>query len=180
VNSSVSAAQKAKAELDRYLHYYQRYHGHDQGLKFASKQRAAAELKMVEEQQTKGSSWLDVQFLLQAAEQVIDCRRVLKYTYVLGYFLPDGSPEKKLFEYQQEMLEKNVEKLHEYTEKPISQLDRTQVVNLTRVTEKFLASLLQSMTGGIVRLDESAMQAMAVSEAADTKSSPSSSGKTGK
>ena len=29
-------AQKAKRELDRYLHYYQRYHGHDQSLNFAS------------------------------------------------------------------------------------------------------------------------------------------------
>jgi hypothetical protein len=119
---------------------------------------------MVEEQQTKGSSWIDVQFLIQAAEQVIDCRRVLKYTYVLGYFLSENSPEKKLFEYQQEMLEKNVERLHEYTEKPVNQLDRTQVVNLTRVTEKFLSALLSNMTGGIVRLDEAALQAMAFSE----------------
>ena len=29
----------------------------------------------------------------------------------------------------------------------------TQVVNLTRVTEKFMASLLASMTGGVVSLD---------------------------
>lgn len=43
------------------------------------------------------------------------------------------------------MLEKNTEKLHEYTEKNIDQVDRTQVVNLTRVTDKFMASLLASM-----------------------------------
>lgn len=169
VSSTVSAAQKAKQELDRYLHYYQRYHGHDQGLKYASKQREAAEAKMIEQQQQKGSSWMDVQFLYQAAEQVIDCRRVLKYTYCLGFFLLDGTPEKKLFEYQQEMLEKNVEKLHEYTEKPVLQVDRTQVVNLTRVTEKFLASLLQSMTGGIVRLDETSLQTMNYDAATSSK-----------
>jgi hypothetical protein len=195
VNSQVTAAQKAKAELDRYLHYYQRFHGHDQGLKFAAKQREAAEQKMIEQQQSKGSSWLDVQFLYQAAEQVIDCRRVLKYTYVLGnrtrlligmsfvsfsslflgFFLTENSPEKKLFEYQQEMLEKNVERLHEYTEKPISQIDRTQVVNLTRVTEKFLSSLLQNMTGGIVRLDEASLQLAAVGDTVGGTSSSSSS-----
>lgn len=33
--------------------------------------------------------------------QVIDCRRVLKYTYVLGFFLADHSPEKQLFEHHQ-------------------------------------------------------------------------------
>ena len=147
-----TAAQRAKAELDRYLHYYQRFHGHDSALKFASGQREAAERKMVERQEAHRSTWIDVQFLKNAAEQVIDCRRVLKYTYVLGYFLEDDSPETQLFEHHQELLEKNTEKLHEYTEQSLEAIDRTQVVNLTRVTERFMASLLASMTGGVVDL----------------------------
>jgi ariadne-1 len=61
--------------------------------------------------------------------------------------LKDNSLEKQLFEHHQEMLEKNTEKLQEYTEKNLDDIDRTQVVNLTRVTEKFMASLLTSMTG---------------------------------
>lgn len=119
--------EKAKVELERYLHYYQRYHGHDSGLKFASKQRELADQRMVEHQESSKSSWIDVQFLKQATEQVIECRRVLKYTYVLGYFLKDKSTEKQLFEHHQEMLEKNTERLQEYTEKPLEQIDRTQV-----------------------------------------------------
>lgn len=149
-DGSSTAAQRAKAELDRYLHYYQRFHGHDSALKFAAGQREAAERKMVERQEAHRSTWIDVQFLKNAAEQVIDCRRVLKYTYVLGYFLEDDSPEKQLFEHHQELLEKNTEKLHEYTEQSLEAIDRTQVVNLTRVTERFMASLLASMTGGVV------------------------------
>ena len=58
---------------------------------------------------------------------MIDCRRVLKYTYALGYFLADNSPEKHLFEHHQEMLEKNTERLHEFTEMPLDMIDRTQV-----------------------------------------------------
>lgn len=34
-DSSATAAQRAKHELDRYLHYYQRYHGHDQVCKYS-------------------------------------------------------------------------------------------------------------------------------------------------
>ena len=56
----------------RYLHYYQRYHGHDSALKFAAAQRAQAEARMVEQQEAQKSSWIDVQFLKQAAEQVRD------------------------------------------------------------------------------------------------------------
>jgi len=137
--------QKAKAELDRYLHYYQRYHGHDAALKFAAKQREQAEARMVKIQESEKSAWIDVQFLKQAVEQVIECRRVLKYTYVLGFFLVDGTSAKQLFEHHQEMLEKNTEELSEYTELPLESMDRTRVVNLTRVTEKFMSSLLAQM-----------------------------------
>eukprot|EP01042_Synura_sphagnicola_P007087 gene7087-9074_t len=132
IDSSASAAEKAKAELDRYLHYYQRFHGHDGALRFAARQREQAEKRMVEIQESEKSSWIDVQYLKHAVEQVIDCRRVLKYTYVFGYFLVDGSAEKQLFEHHQEMLEKNTERLSEYTEMPLETLERTQVINLTR------------------------------------------------
>ena len=126
-DGSSSAAQKAKAELERYLHYYQRFHGHDSALKFAAGQREAAERRMVERQEAQRSTWIDVQFLKHAAEQVIDCRRVLKYSYALGYFLENESLEKQLFEHHQELLEKNTEKLHEYTEQSLDVIDRTQV-----------------------------------------------------
>lgn len=142
-DNTKSAADKAKAELDKYLHYYQRYHAHDVSLKFASQQRELAERKMVEQQEAFKTSWIDVQFLKQAVELVIECRRVLKYTYALGFFLQDDA-SKQLFEYHQEMLEINTETLHEYTEASLEKLDRSSIVNLTRVTEKFLEHLLAS------------------------------------
>lgn len=74
---------------------------------------------------------------------------------VSGYALPDKSAEKELFEYHQEMLEKNTDKLQEYTEKSLDAIDSAQVINLTRVTEKFMASLLSTITSGVVSLDES-------------------------
>ena len=153
-----SDAEQAKAELERYLHFYQRFHGHDDALKYARKARADAESRMIDtkDSSTNGSTsagnWLDVQFLRQAADLVIECRRLLKYTYVLGYFLKDDIPEKVLFEHQQEMLEKNTERLQEAVEEPnIELIDRAHVVNLGRVTEKFMLSLQGSMSGGEVQ-----------------------------
>ena len=57
-DDSLSAASRAKAELDRYLHYYQRYHNHDLALKFAAQQREDAEKRMVEMQSTEKSAWI--------------------------------------------------------------------------------------------------------------------------
>lgn len=103
---------------------------------------------MLAQQEKQKSTWADVQYLRQAVELVIECRRVLKYTYTLGYFLTDNSAEKQLFEHHQEMLEKNTEKLQEYTEMTLEDLDRAQVVNLSRVTERFLKSMLDTVSSG--------------------------------
>jgi ariadne-1 len=145
-----SAASRAKAELDRYLHYYKGYAAHDQSLKFANQQRDQAEKRMVEMQETERSAWIDVQFLKNAVEQLIDCRRVLKYTYVLGFFLVDGSSEKELFEHNQSNLQKYTETLSDLTEKDFASISRTDVVNYTRVTERFMQGLLQSVHDGLI------------------------------
>jgi ariadne-1 len=57
-----SNASTAKRELDRYLHYYQRYHAHASGQKFAEQQREKTERRMVELQESSSSmTWIDVQ-----------------------------------------------------------------------------------------------------------------------
>jgi ariadne-1 len=93
--------------LDRYLHYYQRFHAHGQAQKFAKKQLAQTEQRMVQLQDgNSDTSWIDVQFLKTATEQLIECRRVLKYTYTFAYYLEDKDGIKERFEHHQEMLEK--------------------------------------------------------------------------
>lgn len=140
-----SSADEAKAELDRYLHYYQRYHNHDQSKKFARRQRDLTEKRMSELQsKSNQSTWMDVQFLSNAMEQVFECRQVLKYTYVFGYYLEDGR-EKDLFEYLQQQLETTTEHLSEMSEAPIEKIDRAEVVNYTRVTKQFMTNLLDGV-----------------------------------
>jgi len=143
-------AARAKAELDRYLHYYQRYYNHHQAQKYAEKQQAATERRMVElQEQSAGSTWIDVQFLKNATDQLIECRRALKYTYVYGYYLCDQSPHKSLFEDHQENLEKFTEHLSGLSELPFDRMDRTEVINYTRVTGKFLNTILKSVQDGV-------------------------------
>jgi ariadne-1 len=147
--ASDSDAARAKAELDRYLHYYQRFANHSEAGKFAQRMREGTEARMVELQASHGeSSWIDVQFLNAATEQLIECRRVLKYTYVFGYYLPAGK-EKNLFEYLQENLEKNTEHLTGLSEMPLDKMNRAEIVNYTRVTETFLRNLLTGVEDGL-------------------------------
>jgi ariadne-1 len=145
-----SDAAKAKRELDRYLHYYKRYHAHAMAQKFAEKQLKETEDKMVLLQEsTDNSTWADVEFLKTASEQLIECRRVLKYTYTFAYYLEDGSKKKERFEHHQEMLEKFTESLSELTEMPIASMNRTDVVNQTRVVDKFMKNILNYVEDGM-------------------------------
>lgn len=145
---------KAKRELDRYMHYYARFQAHDIALKFAIKQRTATEA-LLEKLVTQGNSISEILFIRDAAEQVIACRRVLKYTYVMGYYMPSSAPCRLLFERHQEMLEENTEKLHEFTEqKDLKKLDRQLVTNITRITERFRDSLLEDITDDAIRSND--------------------------
>lgn len=141
----VGSLKEASAALDRYIHYYSRYHAHEEGEKYAKKQLGERSLDMTSE-----SMWINRQYHRDAVDLVARCRSSLKYTYVLGYFISDDVPEKRLFEHHQEMLEKNTEKLQELVEASIESVDRSSIVNLTRVTSTFLENLHHSVSGGVL------------------------------
>jgi len=154
-NENEDDAAKAKRELDRYLFYYRRYHGHEMSLKFANKQKIEAENKMKEiQERDRQGGWSDVEYLAKAVDQLIECRRVLKYTYVYAYYLQDGAG-KSLFEYNQMMLEANTERLSELTERPIDRIDRSEVTNFTRVTGSFVHKLLEQIMSDDIELSTS-------------------------
>lgn len=147
----MSDAARAKRELDRYLHYYKRYHAHSEAQKFAKKQLKETEARMVLLQEsTEDAKWSDVEFLKTANEQLVECRRVLKYTYVFAYYMnPSATMQKERFEHHQEMLERFTENLSELSEKPLDQMDRTDVVNQTRVVDRFMKNILKYVEEGL-------------------------------
>ncbi|KAJ4454850.1 putative E3 ubiquitin-protein ligase dbl4 [Paratrimastix pyriformis] len=143
-------AVDAKNQLTYYVHYFERYTGHQQSQKFASGQLKKAQEKMVELQSRPGYDSQRAAFILQAVEQVIECRRVLKWTYVFGYYLKDG-PEKNLFEFLQRDLERTTEHLSELSEAPVEQIDRMELVNYSTATRKFLHNLMVGIENGLSR-----------------------------
>jgi len=146
----MSDAAKAKRELDRYLHYYQRFHAHSEAENFAKKQLKETEQRMVLLQESSNDKrWSDVEFLKTANEQLVECRRVLKYTYVFAYYFDGQGMQRERFEHHQEMLERFTENLSELSEKPLAQMDRTDVVNQTRVVANFMKNILKYVEEGM-------------------------------
>ncbi|OQS02209.1 hypothetical protein THRCLA_05392 [Thraustotheca clavata] len=145
-------AARAKAELDRYLHYYQRYAGHAEAGKFAKNLLDNTETRMTEFEAADNGKYMDVGFLNSAIETMIACRRVLKYSYVYAYYLTPGK-EKDLFEYLQEDLEKNTEHLTGLAEMPLDKVDRSDIINYTRVTDNFMKNILGDVDEGLIMQD---------------------------
>jgi len=84
----------------------------------------------------------EVKYILEAAEQLLECRLALKYSYIVGYYLPDNSPTKSLFEFLQENLEKTAEQLSEALEIPE---DKLKVVNLTKLADMRVNNFLDAV-----------------------------------
>jgi len=146
-----SKASKAKGALERYLHYYVRYDGHDKSEKIAR-----TTLKKLEDginsmaidgespnDDDDDKKWKDVDFLIAANRQLIECRRVLKYTYAFAYYQflnPSTENQKTFFEHHQGILEGLTEGLTKLTEHP--EVDDVQVKNQTRVIKGHLTRLV--------------------------------------
>ena len=111
------------------------------------------EKKMEEMQISSNLTWIEVQFMKKAVDEVEKCRMTLKWTYAMAYYLAKGN-EKELFEDNQRSvlvptkelaertlcrdLEKAVEDLSELIESPI---EPETIPNLRqKITDKTVRS----------------------------------------
>ncbi|KAJ6909903.1 E3 ubiquitin-protein ligase ARI8 isoform X2 [Populus alba x Populus x berolinensis] len=90
--------EMAKNSLERYTHYYERWATNQ-----TSRQKALADLQQMQNVHLEKLSDIQCQpesqlkFIIEAWLQIVECRRVLKWTYAYGYYLPEHEHAKRLF-----------------------------------------------------------------------------------
>jgi len=133
-------------DFRRYQFYYGRWDHYRNSVKFAERIKENAEKRMDALQNMKGSGSTAVQFLLDAVETVIACRKLLEWSYAWSYFLKEKGPLRELFRNHLNNLEEFTEELGELTEQPLDKLmldsQRTEVVNKTRVIQKYRKNII--------------------------------------
>eukprot|EP00566_Odontella_aurita_P009332 CAMPEP_0113537368 /NCGR_PEP_ID=MMETSP0015_2-20120614/6788_1 /TAXON_ID=2838 /ORGANISM="Odontella" /LENGTH=516 /DNA_ID=CAMNT_0000436857 /DNA_START=145 /DNA_END=1695 /DNA_ORIENTATION=+ /assembly_acc=CAM_ASM_000160 len=139
VEKGQSAISEAQAELERYLHCYNRFHSHSVGQAFSEDQLRAFLSKKTEEENMSVEK-PEVRVFQNALCQLIECRRVLKYSYAAVFFMEDGHSSKILFEDQQKLLESFTESLSELTESKRRQ--EKEMMNMTGVVAHFVKNVL--------------------------------------
>ncbi|KAI3917588.1 hypothetical protein MKW98_021350 [Papaver atlanticum] len=157
----------AKESIAKYTHYYERWAGNH-----SSRAKAVEDLKKVhsvhiEQLNSMGSETkTSLEFIADSWKQIIECRRVLKWIYAYGYYLPKHEKTKKqFFEYLQGEAEHGLERLHECAEKElqryldgISPLEnfnafRTKLKGLTNVAKNFFENLVRGLENGLSEVD---------------------------
>ncbi|XP_010268120.1 PREDICTED: probable E3 ubiquitin-protein ligase ARI8 [Nelumbo nucifera] len=172
--------EMAKNSLERYTHYYERWATNQ-----SSRQKALADLQQMQavqieklsDKQSQPESQL--KFITEAWLQIVECRRVLKWTYAYGYYLPEHENAKRqFFEYLQGEAESGLERLHQCAEKelqvylnaegPSEDFNefRTKLAGLTSVTRNYFENLVRALENGLSDVDSHA----ACSRTASSKS----------
>ncbi len=138
---------RAKTELERYLHFNERYSNHAKSETICVDVRKKAELKSATLEEM---TIADYQYVQRALDLLIRCRRTLKYTYVFGYYMNAMQEnEKDLFEFLQAQVESNTEHLTELTEHPLESMEIAEIMNYTSVTAHFLKSFIDGVESGL-------------------------------
>eukprot|EP00965_Chrysotila_dentata_P102928 3397810-Pleurochrysis_carterae.AAC.5 len=121
-------AFSARADLERYLHYYTRFTNHHNSLKLEVEAKGKMEQKIKEMEQLGDNTWMDCQYLNDANEALYECRYALQYTYVYAFYLPKKQTHRHHFEMQQTELERQTEDVRRATLSPSApQPARTRV-----------------------------------------------------
>ncbi|CAL8074279.1 unnamed protein product [Calicophoron daubneyi] len=135
------ARELARESLKRYVFYYDRWANHERSLRLEEEHRDRVQARIQEKVMSKDGTWIDWQYLLTAADTLRNCRYTLKYTYPCAYF-SEKLERKDLFEYQQALLESEVEELSWKIEHA-EITDRAALQNAMDVCEKHRLTLLQ-------------------------------------
>ncbi|KAJ9169235.1 hypothetical protein P3X46_017447 [Hevea brasiliensis] len=159
--------EMAKNSLERYTHYYERWATNQ-----ASRQKALADLQQMQTVHLEKLSDIQCQpesqlkFITEAWLQIVECRRVLKWTYAYGYYLPEHEHGKRVFfEYLQGEAESGLERLHQCAEKELQAYlnaegpskdfneFRTKLAGLTSVTRNYFENLVRALENGLSDVD---------------------------
>ncbi|PIN15840.1 putative E3 ubiquitin ligase [Handroanthus impetiginosus] len=151
--------ERARKELWRYTHYYNRYQAHTESLKAEEnmKEKLHQKVAALESREFKTKDYI---WVLSGHYRLTRARQILLYSYPFAYFMfgdelfknemssEENTIKQNLFEDQQQQLETNIERLSMLLEEPFDKFDedklsetRMKIINLSAVTDNLCKKL---------------------------------------
>lgn len=146
----------AKDSVERFSHYYYRWANNE-----SSRKRALANLQQMRTVHREKS-------IIDAWLQIVECRQVLKWTYVYGYYFAEQvfANKKQIFKDFQGRAEYSLEELHQYAELELNKyleghgpstglnMLRDKLIRLTWLTGKLFKNLIYAIEHDLVLADD--------------------------
>ncbi|TKW34632.1 hypothetical protein SEVIR_2G318200v4 [Setaria viridis] len=111
--------RQARASLERFLHYYERFTAHGASMKKAQEDLDSLRADgggLYQLGDAIGVPPTELDFLLEAYARIVEARRVLRWTYAHVYHLDPARDNVEFYEYLQGEAEKSLERLHHCAE----------------------------------------------------------------
>lgn len=100
--------------MEKYIYFFERFHNHETGFKVAGELLKKTRSQMEELHDKYQLEHIEVVFLNEAAKILVECKRVLKWSYAFGFYIDEA--HRSLYEFGQKDLERYAEELLESLE----------------------------------------------------------------
>lgn len=162
-----SSLKDRREELKRYAHYFERWlsNKRSRNIALGDLGRVRADrIPRLLKVQTRDVG-VDLEFVVEAWDQIVECRRVLGWSYAYGYYIEVG--KKTFFEFLQGEAEAALERLHHCAEKEMEKYVRAEAAlddfgefclklkTLTRVTKNYFENLVGAFENDLCEVESS-------------------------
>lgn len=166
--AEASSIAATRTELMRYSHYFERWISNHR-----SRNIALADLARVRKEylplllEVQGKPDLDLQFVVEAWDQIVECRRVLKWSYAYGFYIE--AEKKALFECLQGGAEAALERLHHCAENEMKKYVEADAAldgfrefckklkSLTKITRDYFENLVKAFENDLCEVESSSL-----------------------
>lgn len=145
-------ATEAAKSLAKWEHFSKRYASHAQAIHLQAKLLSRAQNLITVLENDFHRTYIELVFILEATKTILSARKVLKDTYVYGYFLPE-SVNRALFEHLQGQLEAKTEELSGLIEKKPEEVwrERLKIIDIEKTLKQSLQNVITGLEKGDVK-----------------------------
>lgn len=140
-------------ELNRFVHYYSRFKNHENSYKLEEPLLKTAKdkmMKLAEAVTDNATANTETRFVEDAVQQLLKARRMLKCSYVYGFYLDGPGYKKIVFEFMQTELEECTEILSQMVNRLYLRTPRRRIVEQARAVQRKRLEFVTAISKGLV------------------------------
>ncbi|RUS73894.1 hypothetical protein EGW08_018345 [Elysia chlorotica] len=140
-------------ELNRFVHYYSRFKNHENSYKLEEPLLKTAKdkmMKLAEAVTDNATANIETKFVEEAVQQLLKARRMLKCSYVYGFYLDGPGYKKIVFEFMQTELEECTEILSQMVNRLYLRTPRRRIVEQARAVQRKRLEFITAISKGLV------------------------------